>query len=568
MSQLQLGALFTRVARRQQAVSFSRRFYQCVMALAVVYLLALAASRLLAWLPDWFNPQSLLLVPAAAALMAMIFTRRPSDRASARMIDLRMGTKDLFLTTAMLDASSANTENYKPLVLDAAYARAATIHPAAVVPFDPWNKLAGAAAVLLALTAASAWLPQFDPFGRQEQRNRDQQRQQRLAEMKQITAVRAEALRQKDLAGENSKEVAAVLEELKKDLGQMKPQDKAGNLRDLRRQQQDLGQMWKQMSDRQLREAMNPTTTAQRFGAMETAKSRQWKEQLAAGNTAGLKQEIAELQQLAQELSQTSDPQKKQELQKQLEQRTRELTDFANKQAPNPAMGEALARALQQLDMASMQGLSEEALKAMQESLELSDMELDQMAQSMRDMESLQKALETLRLAQSANESQPLDGGQMSQMQALEEYRQYFLEQIKGQMCQACQAGEGQCQGGMCPGGGMGLGMGAGQGSGGGMGGQGQGRGNIAPEDPTSQTDFKNEKVNTAVQAGRMLMEWKTKEVSESGDMQRDYQQSLRQVKQSVNEAILREEVPPGYHEAIKKYFDTIDQSVVKPTEP
>jgi hypothetical protein len=35
-------------------------------------------------------------------------------------------------------------------------------------------------------------------------------------------------------------------------------------------------------------------------------------------------------------------------------------------------------------------------------------------------------------------------------------------------------------------------------------------------------------------------------------------------VKQGVSEAIQQEQVPPGYHEAIKKYFDTLPE---KPAE-
>jgi hypothetical protein len=32
----------------------------------------------------------------------------------------------------------------------------------------------------------------------------------------------------------------------------------------------------------------------------------------------------------------------------------------------------------------------------------------------------------------------------------------------------------------------------------------------------------------------------------------------VREVKQGVSEAIQQEQVPPGYHDAIKKYFDTL----------
>ncbi len=34
----------------------------------------------------------------------------------------------------------------------------------------------------------------------------------------------------------------------------------------------------------------------------------------------------------------------------------------------------------------------------------------------------------------------------------------------------------------------------------------------------------------------------------------------MRGVKQGVSEALQAEQVPPGYHDAIKKYFDTLPE--------
>jgi len=79
--------------------------------------------------------------------------------------------------------------------------------------------------------------------------------------------------------------------------------------------------------------------------------------------------------------------------------------------------------------------------------------------------------------------------------------------------------------------------------------------------------DYETKKLEAALKAGKILMQWKTKEVSETGAVKKDFSDSVSAVKQNVSEAIVAEEVPPGYHDTIRKYFDTIDESVAKPVE-
>ena len=59
-------------------------------------------------------------------------------------------------------------------------------------------------------------------------------------------------------------------------------------------------------------------------------------------------------------------------------------------------MQAALQRAMDQLEAAKDGKLSTEALQQAMESMDLSKMELQQMAQSVRDMKSLEEALKTL----------------------------------------------------------------------------------------------------------------------------------------------------------------------------
>ncbi len=93
------------------------------------------------------------------------------------------------------------------------------------------------------------------------------------------------------------------------------------------------------------------------------------------------------------------------------------------------------------------------------------------------------------------------------------------------------------------------------------MGGPGQGQGNIAPEDDSITTNFQTEKDKSKLNAGKILLSWKTKGKAPAGTANKDYQESLNTVKQDAAQAIDSEQVPAGYHDAIKKYFDTIEQA-------
>ena len=94
--------------------------------------------------------------------------------------------------------------------------------------------------------------------------------------------------------------------------------------------------------------------------------------------------------------------------------------------------------------------------------------------------------------------------------------------------------------------------------------GPGIGNGAKRPEDESAKTGFKTEKSISQLTGGKMLLEWQTKEVGETGARAEEYRANVQRVKQGVSEAIQQEQVPPGYHEAIKKYFDSLPE---KPAE-
>jgi hypothetical protein len=90
--------------------------------------------------------------------------------------------------------------------------------------------------------------------------------------------------------------------------------------------------------------------------------------------------------------------------------------------------------------------------------------------------------------------------------------------------------------------------------------GPGPGDGAKRPEDDSVKTGFKSEKSTSMLADGKMLLEWKSKDVGESGARAEEIRDAVRGVKQGVSEALQAEQVPPGYHEAIKKYFDTLPE--------
>ena len=103
-------------------------------------------------------------------------------------------------------------------------------------------------------------------------------------------------------------------------------------------------------------------------------------------------------------------------------------------------------------------------------------------------------------------------------------------------------------------------GDGEGEGDGGGGAGQGNG-GPPAEEDDSQETGFKKEESLAEIQAGKNLLILKTKGLTEAGEYKKEVASKLQTVKQGVSEAIKKEQVPPGYVDGIKKYFDNIQEN-------
>ena len=92
------------------------------------------------------------------------------------------------------------------------------------------------------------------------------------------------------------------------------------------------------------------------------------------------------------------------------------------------------------------------------------------------------------------------------------------------------------------------------------MGGPGQGWGGAAPEDPLLSTGEKEERAPSRITAGRNLLEWKELGAAPTGTARQRYAEALAEVRRGASEAIHDERIPPGYHDGIRQYFDTLPE--------
>jgi hypothetical protein len=174
--------------------------------------------------------------------------------------------------------------------------------------------------------------------------------------------------------------------------------------------------------------------------------------------------------------------------------------------------------------------MAKDALQAAEDSMNLSEQEAEKLAQSMKDLQSLEDSLKNLQMAKMLNDQMQLSGSSVGACQNPGDYAEVYAK-LLGQQTKV----------------------------GPGMRGPGLGQGGIAPQYDDGKRGFKTEQSQSALTAGKLLLQWKTSEVSESGTATQDYDHAVQQVKQGLSEAIIQEQVPPGYHEAIQKYFDTVN---------
>src|SRR5207249_6472391 len=131
---------------------------------------------------------------------------------------------------------------------------------------------------------------------------------------------------------------------------------------------------------------------AQQFGDTQQRQAmKELLDKLKKGDAEGLKEAMEKLRQQMQDAAKKPDGAEKNE---QLEKLAKELGQMANQlreQLGDKALNDALARAAEQLGMSKGKGLSKDALDAANDSLHLSQQELQRLAEMFKDMENLEE---------------------------------------------------------------------------------------------------------------------------------------------------------------------------------
>ncbi len=519
-----LQSLLRRVGTKCLIVTQANRLRLTLLATAGAALVAILVARLLNLFSLEAIPPAAWLVLALPSVVILALGRRPAPTRIARTIDEREGTKDLFLTALLAEDGSG----YAPVVATQAGERATTVLPAHVVPFRWQRGLGEVFAAAVFVTVAFLWTPQLDPLRKQTARDRAAENERRLVEMNRATEVRREEIAQNK--EREPAEVKDALTRLEEAFKKAKPTEKESTLKELATRQKELGELWRRVNNPELR--ANLEQTAQSFGEADPKRLEEWRKQLQKGDATALKKELQEMRETAQSLAGKPDSAEKRAAQQQLAQRLSELAQAMKQMASSPQVNEALQRALAQLDLAKLEQLSKASTEGALDSLQLSEEELDQLAQSLKDGQALEDALKNLQMAKQLAEAGKLDGGECKGG-GMAEYALLF----EGKMSELGERGGLSREAPL---------------------GEGPGSGALRPEDESVKTGFKSEKGGGQLAGGKMLLEWKTKEVGETGARTEEYQAAVRGVQQGVAEAIQQEQVPPGYHEAIKRYFDSL----------
>jgi hypothetical protein len=146
-------------------------------------------------------------------------------------------------------------------------------------------------------------------------------------------------------------------------------------------------------------------------------------------------------------------------------------------------------------------------------------------------------------MAKRANDGKPLDGEQGKNCNGVGDYEALYAAALAGMLGGA----------GDQPGVGMGGGIGTGA--------------RPTAED-TLKTGFKPEQAPSAFQPGEILMQWKTRGLTDPGQAKIEFERAWRDVRQKASEAIVQEQIPPAYHGTIQKYFDALHDQAKPPATP
>lgn len=540
--------LLNRVQARLRTVSFARSLHRWTLGGLIVACVTVLIVRLAGLLPpDRQRPEWLLVFPAIAAIAAWLFHRRVEQTAAARAVDQHAKTNDLFLTLATLSSSAGE---YQPLVEHSAAAAATRIVPAEVVPFKVQRPV-GIQACVLCVLALLVWLiPTLDPFGKVEAATKVQKQKKEIEVIRKVVKTRDEELKSVvQVAEERESKISDKMQELMGALRKMKPSETKPNSQVLQNNRQSLNELWKNVSNEELREMLSQSISDQQFGGSRAQKMNEWLKQLQEGNAEQLQQQLDQAQETMESMLEAKTPEERQKLASQLRKQLQDLKKFSSEKAGSKDLENALSQALKSLEAVASQKkngesegsesegelgeneMSQEAQQALNESLELSKKELQEIARSAKDMKQLEEALKTLQQAEKLNTEGQLDGEQCENCNSLSDYAEMYNQMMNGR------GTNGQAERDT--------------------------PGAIQDEDNSDPEGYKDEKSKTQIQAGKVLLSIKTKEAATEKDFDpeelKKYESTVTEIKAGVQAAIENEQIPPGYVDGIKNYFNNLE---------
>ena len=536
--------LLNHVQNRLRAASFARALHWWTLGAFVLACATVLAVRLLGLLPEGRQPLVWLLAfPAVAAGAAWLFYRRVEKTAAARAVDRHAKTDDLFLTLATLSSSAGE---YQPLVEQSAARIATRIVPANVVPYKVERPIGMQAGVLCILALLVWLLPTLDPFGNVEAATKVEKAKKEIELVRKAIKTREEKLSQEvKTAQERDDKLNEQMKELMASLRQMRPLEKKPNSKVLQDHRGSLNDMWKNVSSEELREMLSQSISDQQFGGQRNQKMNEWLKQLQQGNSDMLQQQLDQAKETMEAMLEAKTPEDRQKLASQLRRQLQDMKKFSSEKASSPELENALNQALKALEALAAKKqsgeatseeemqMAQEAAEALRESLELSKTELQELARSAKEIKQLEEALKTLQQAEKLNTDGQLDGEQCEGCQSLAEYAEKYKKMMAGM----------------------------------GKGGEGErdAPGAMQDEDDSDPEGYKDEKTKTQIQAGKILLSIKTKEAATEKDFDpeelKKYESTVSEIKSGVQAAIENEQIPPGYVDGIKGYFDNLDSA-------
>ena len=518
-----------RIRFRLRLAFFGRDFLRWLSFLLVLHAAAMVLCRACGVGVDFFPFWSFLLDPVVASAVALC-RRVPTLFEAAHWTDQRLGSGDVFLTFLHLDDGSE--QGYAPLVRRQAAEWMSRVDPRRVAPLAWGNGMRRAGVVVALVAVAFFFFPTLDPFGHREKRQEIAAEKDRLRTWRKLAEARRAELTKAGSREQHSpqaKREITALEQVFRTAAKGKKQQTMARLNE---RQKALGALWRERNRERLRRAFQRASAAQHLGGSGGLKKEAWLRDLGKGEATALRREIEAVRELVKRMEKSRDTAERERLEREAMQRLRALSRFAENEMGDGELANLLNEAMAQLATMKLGDLGREAEKSLLASLDLSQAEIEALAQRLRDAKTLEEALGVCQMAKAANMrlKEGLDGAACAQCQGLKAYAELYAK-LAGRA-----------------------------GTGAGMKGAGHGQGGMAPEDPTRTTSFKPERSPTTLAGGRMLSQWKVREMGPKGVAREAYAASPKEVRQAVNEAILRERIPPGYHDAIRRYFSTLEE--------